>query len=149
MTFENEEGVTRALKYDEVIEAQPVQYGKYKTWLGDEVIEIQPASEPSDIIWENRQYTPSQRLCKALIVILILAILLFLSFIVIFALSMYSYDLLNKYPYVECDGIVGDKSSDTMQSQAYLEFSINSQLEADGNSVSYAGYLQCFCDEQQ
>ena len=29
-----------------------------KYWLGDHTIEIQEASEPSDIIWENRQYTP-------------------------------------------------------------------------------------------
>ena len=103
MTFENEEGITRALKYDEVIAAEPDKYGKYRTWLGDEVIEIQGASEPSDIIWENRQFTPRQRLCKSLIVILILALLLFGSFIIIFMLSMYSYDLLNKYPYVDCE----------------------------------------------
>ena len=58
MTFENEEGVTRALKYDEAIQAEPDKFGWLENWLGDEVIEIQPASEPSDIIWENRQYTP-------------------------------------------------------------------------------------------
>ena len=58
MTFENEEGVTRALKYHEAIEADPANLGKYQFWLKDEEIEIQPASEPSDIIWENRQFTP-------------------------------------------------------------------------------------------
>ena len=42
---------------------------------------------------------------------------------------MYSYDLLNKYPVVVCEDLVGDKGPDQLQSQAYLEFSINSQLE--------------------
>ena len=35
-----------------------------------------------------------------------------------------------------------------MQSQAYLEFQLNSKLEAAGNKVAYAGYVQCFCDDQ-
>ena len=35
-----------------------------------------------------------------------------------------------------------------MQSSAYLEFAINSNLEAAGQSVSYAGYVQCFCDAE-
>ena len=61
--------------------------------------------------------------------ILILALLLLGSFVIIFALSMYSYDLLNKYPVVVCEDLVGDKGPDQLQSQAYLEFSINSQLE--------------------
>jgi len=57
MTFENEEGVNRALGYDEAIEAD-VNLRPLKTWLGNHEIEIQPASEPSDIIWENRHFTP-------------------------------------------------------------------------------------------
>jgi hypothetical protein len=58
LTFENEEGIARALKYDEAVEADP-GLADCKHWLGDEVIEIQPASEPSDIIWENRAFTPT------------------------------------------------------------------------------------------
>jgi hypothetical protein len=45
MTFESEEGIQRALHLDD------------KNWLGDQEIEIQKASEPSDIIWENRHFT--------------------------------------------------------------------------------------------
>ena len=55
ITFENEEGITPALKYDELVESIP-ELEKYQTWLGDKKIEIQPASEPSDIIWENRNW---------------------------------------------------------------------------------------------
>lgn len=39
LTFENEEGIARALKYDEAVEADP-ELADCKHWLGDEVIEI-------------------------------------------------------------------------------------------------------------
>jgi hypothetical protein len=115
MTFENEEGITRALKYHEAVESDPVNLGFCRTWLGDETIEIQQLHEPSDIIWENRQYTPNQRLCKASIVVLIIGILLFGSFIVIFSLSMTSYNMLNKYAYPDCDKLTEGKTDETIQ----------------------------------
>jgi len=57
MTFENEEGINRALKYHETVEAD-VDLHELKHWIGDHEIEIQAASEPTDIIWENRDITP-------------------------------------------------------------------------------------------
>ena len=57
MSFESEEGYERAKELDTAIENDPnLEHLKY--WLGNHTIEIQEASEPSDIIWENRQYTP-------------------------------------------------------------------------------------------
>ena len=40
MTFETEEGVNRALKYDEAIEGEPDKLGHLEKWLGEHVIEI-------------------------------------------------------------------------------------------------------------
>jgi len=53
-TFETEEGYERALNYNKTIKME--DFVRYKTILGEE-IEIDPASEPSDIIWENRNFT--------------------------------------------------------------------------------------------
>ena len=39
MTFENEEGVTRALKFDEAVDADD-SLSHLKTWLDDHEIEI-------------------------------------------------------------------------------------------------------------
>jgi len=58
MTFETEEGVNRALGYKEAVEADPVKFESISKWIGVHDIEIQEASEPSDIIWENRHFTP-------------------------------------------------------------------------------------------
>ena len=61
MTFETEEGIQRALHFDEACQAEDAsaQLKGSRTWLGDQFIEIQEASEPSDIIWENRHFTPT------------------------------------------------------------------------------------------
>ena len=57
MTFETEEGVNRALSYAEEVE-QNEEFKDMKYWIDTHEIEIQEASEPSDIIWENRHFTP-------------------------------------------------------------------------------------------
>lgn len=127
MTFEREEGITRALRLDELVEADPAK-ADLLVWLGDKNIEIQAASEPSDIIWENRHFTNTQRLMKSILVWLVLAILLFLSFIVIFILSTISNTMLTKYPIVDCaaiDAVAGEN----LQAQAYIEYSVNYELE--------------------
>ena len=56
MTFENEEGVNRCLHSAEAIDHDE-NLKDLKIWLGKFEIEIQPASEPTDIIWENRHFS--------------------------------------------------------------------------------------------
>lgn len=71
MTFESEEGYQRAKRYNEYIDPQSVElikhdkeirgeeysnefdYTHYEKILGEK-IELEEASEPTDIIWENR-----------------------------------------------------------------------------------------------
>lgn len=84
MTFETEEGVNRALKYDLAVEAEPDRLGHLEKWFDEHVIEIQPASEPSDIIWENRHFTDGDRRKKACTVWTILIIMLLCSFVLIY-----------------------------------------------------------------
>lgn len=101
MTFENEEGVNRAMNFNEAIEAD-ANLQHLGRWLGDFKIEVQKASEPSDIIWENRHFTNGQRLKKKLIVILLMTLLLLSSFCLIFACASYSLKLIRVYPDVTC-----------------------------------------------
>ena len=81
MTFETEEGVNRALSYAEAIE-ESEDLKDLKYWIGTHELEIQGASEPSDIIWENRHFTPWERSKKAIIVWVILILCLLASFVV-------------------------------------------------------------------
>ena len=57
--------------------------------------------------------------------------------------------MLNKFAYTDC-AVLGDGlSAEQQQSAAYLEWTVNTALEAKDQTVTYAGYVQCFCDEQQ
>ena len=57
MTFENEEGVHRALNYNQAIIDDP-RLNELRFWLNEFELDIEQAPEPTDIIWENRHVTP-------------------------------------------------------------------------------------------
>ena len=101
MTFENEEGYQRAINYNDITstDTRPIVRGLAK-WLGDQEIEVQPASEPSDIIWENRHFTPAQRLTKTIFAWTIIGVLLFGSFCAIFVAKDQQVKVVKKYPPV-------------------------------------------------
>lgn len=88
-TFENEEGYNRACQYHETVDNDD-KYEKYRTLFGID-FELQEASEPTDIIWENRQYTPQERTKRMAVTITVVLISLFISFIIVTALSDYAY----------------------------------------------------------
>jgi len=54
----SEEGYNRACLYNETIEMD--DFVKFKYFLGAE-IEVEEAVEPSDIIWENRNFSETLR----------------------------------------------------------------------------------------
>ena len=56
MTFQNEEGAERTKQYNELI-ADDKELEDIQLWLGKR-LEFKRASEPSDIIWENRRFSP-------------------------------------------------------------------------------------------
>ena len=86
MTFECEEGVNRALRFDQLVESDSgLQH--LTSWLGKFTIDIQKASEPTDIIWENRQHSESTRFCRSIVVYISLIFLLACSFLLILICS--------------------------------------------------------------
>ena len=100
VTFETEEGFHRALNYNHVIDTI-AEYEPYTELLGQKVV-IKDASEPSDIIWENRSFTQLERQMKKLTVMTIILFLLFISFLFIYLLQKLSLDIMNKYPHANC-----------------------------------------------
>jgi len=65
--------------------------------LGEE-IEISEAAEPTDIIWENREYSPRERSLRSCASWTVILIMLFCSFIVIFAASVYGNKAADMFP---------------------------------------------------
>ena len=70
------------------------------------------------------------------------------SFVVMFIFSAIAARLLNRYPHVDCTSLVGHDDPTIMEHEAIFEYRSNSALEEKGLDVSYAGYVQCFCDER-
>lgn len=85
MTFEYEEGKNRASNYNDVA-ASFHEFHHYKTLLG-EPIHIVEAPEPSDIIWENRYFSNTERIIRGKIVFAIMCLVLSISFIIIYIAS--------------------------------------------------------------
>jgi len=82
ISLESEEGKCRADIYNDTV-LEPDYIDRYRTFLGSE-IDVQGASEPTDIIWENRHFTAFQRLVRTFIVALVLLGVLCCSFTLIY-----------------------------------------------------------------
>jgi len=96
VTFESEEGYNRAVMYNQMI-SELEEFSHFKTFLYQE-IEVKPASEPSDILWENRYLTPFSRFWRKVLVYFIIICMLFVSFQFIYNFQMISIAKKGRYP---------------------------------------------------
>lgn len=129
----------------------PAFYGRL---LGHDLI-IQPASEPTDIIWENRFIKPKWRRNCKIMVYLIIVIMLAFSGAIIYFCSSTSTSLKLRYPRTDCKAntaqYIGDKALFTpedWQVHAFKEFEINEALKKKRMATQYTATMQCFCRHQ-
>lgn len=102
VTFEEEDSKILALKNS----SEALLLGKR--------INFTNASEPTDIIWENRHYTRMDYIKRQTFAFVVIAILLFGSFIVVYIVASYSSKVANTYPPVNCDLIESDYGYDQL-----------------------------------
>ena len=88
-----------------------------------------------------------ERYSKALTAWMIILLLLGVSFILIFLCSQYSVKMLLTYPVVNCENLTELQSASELQQSASIEWVQNQALAREGQDVSYAGNVQCFCME--
>jgi len=71
-----------------------------------EMIEIEESAEPTDIIWENREYSPLSRLHKTIVAWTVIIAMLAVSFICIFEASVYGNHAADMFPQnVDCTAV--------------------------------------------
>lgn len=129
ITFDEEDGKIVALK------------NNTQQQLLGQTIQFEEASEPTDIIWENRHFTKCDYIKRQSIAFVIIAILLFGSFIVVFIVASYSSTIANRYPpTVDCTAIDSDYG-DQLSQYAFDDYKFT---EANPDKKS-SGTLQCFC----
>jgi len=68
-------------------------------------IKFMKASEPTDIIWENRIYTRWDYFFRQLVAFVIIGILLFGSFCMIYYVARMSAGIAREFPKVDCEAI--------------------------------------------
>lgn len=93
ITFEEEDATIIALnnKSARQVLGQPMKF--------------KAASEPTDIIWENRIYTRADYFFRQLVAFTIIGILLFASFAVIYKVARMSAEISREFPKVDCEAI--------------------------------------------
>jgi hypothetical protein len=161
VTFESEEGNNRAIAYTHD-KHNPLSVPQMD-FLGEQ-IEIQDASEPTDIIWENRQYEEWGRNIKRVVVWTIIFIALGISAAIIYKFTLISNQAKFMFPPANCDKsyddwvIRADKYNTNNPSNqktleelwvkpALNEYRINNPLVEAGKPTHYKDLLQCFCKE--
>jgi len=95
ITFERREGIERALKY------KPANQRKSReprgTYLEEPVV-MTAATEPTNIIWENRQFTRKERAKQTLISVTFIILLLLISFTIITVFKLKAMRVQQEYP---------------------------------------------------
>lgn len=144
MTLETEEGKCRADLYNETVLME--DYAHYRTFLGSE-IDVMGASEPTDIIWENRHFTAGARFTRTLIVSFVVFLMLCVSFTLIYTAQKTSLAMKQKYPKQNCNEINEEYKGrrNAWMRDSVNEFLINNAIEEKGNVALYTGPMQCFC----
>ena len=154
VTWDSEEALRRAENYCDWCAEEAGEKEVTEKFLGNN-LELQNASEPSDIIWENRQFTPRQRNAKRVAVLLLIFTLLTLSGAIIFKCTKTSLALKGKYPVVSCSMIAKlyktteFKTNSDWQTAAIKEYGINKNYENQNKTTHYTGSMQCFCEAQK
>ena len=117
--------------------------------LCGEKIEIVGASEPTDIIWENRYFTPAARNKKRCISSIIILMMLMVSGAIIYAFSSTATHLKFRYPVTTCKTPTSDYKNipdpRMWEKDAFKEYLMNEELKAMGVETMYTEILACFC----
>lgn len=106
---------------------------------------MKDASEPTDIIWENRHFTDEEREENKFKIVWIILAMLLISTFIIFALKAIGMSITSKYPMVDCGLQQKQVGDDIFQSMAYKEYELYYE---DDEEVKMTGALPCFCQQQ-
>lgn len=109
ITFEEEDGKILALKT------------QTSTQLLSAPMKFKNASEPTDIIWENRHFTRTDYFKRQAFAFCVIFILLIGSFIVVYITANFSSKVANTYPQVDCDAIESDYGA-SLENYAYYDW---------------------------
>ena len=133
ITFEKEQGYAIGSAYD----------SKDPVFLG-QPIKICEATEPTDIIWENRHFTDEQRKSNLFKVLISATLYLLVALVIITLLKLLGMIVTSKYVTTNCS-LIKEQFGDKLQAYAYYEYKNFYDQDVD---TRMTGVLQCFCQRE-
>lgn len=147
ITFEEEDGINRALDYEPRRGYLGKMWKSEETILGEQTLAFVDACEPTNIIWENRQIEGHERWKRLTIASTIIVILILVSFSVIFFSKQYSIKVTSKYPTVACAPIKSTYGSQ-YEFWAVEEWKGFYEAATPSEQREFTGVLPCFCQDK-
>lgn len=137
LTFENEAGyeVARKFSEDQNDDAQLLECK----------INIKEATEPTDIIWENRHYTEKQLRSNMYRVILNATMYLCGALLIITVMKGGLMMLTAKYPKANC-ALIAKQFGPKLEEFAFYEYT---GFYDKTKNTKMTGVLQCFCEQDK
>lgn len=148
VTFTEQEAYERCENYLFKYKLTDGSYNTDYTELNfmDEATQIEAAPEPSNVIWENLEVTPYQRVTRKSGAVLVMVAFLFITFIIYSALKSSAGANQLKYPTrTDCGALDGpftgaDGKVKVDEFKAYAQFDREATAAGRG-----AGFYMCYC----
>ena len=125
------------------------QMEKGKITLAGKRSKVQEAPEPTNVIWENRDFQKEARVLKLLLVIVAVCVVLFLTFMVTVYAKNTTNELVGKYDdSLNCNelkNMYDAKTESSLAADEWVDFYKNGG-EEQGRQI--APVLSCFCTAQ-
>lgn len=102
------------------------------------------ATEPTNIIWENRQVTKAESFKRLIVVFALIVLMILVSFSLIFLCMSYSVKANQRYPAVDCS-VVKNSYGNSLEKYAVEEHK-DFYVPPGQASKPLTGTLQCFCE---
>ena len=106
-------------------------------------MKFKKASEPTDIIWENRIYTDFDYIKRQSVAWSIIGALLFASFAIIYYVARSSTEIAREFPSVNCERI-NEVYADQIQRYAVQDYDFIEKY----SGLPSSGALKCFCEAE-
>jgi len=101
ITFEEEDGSIIAQEFEPEFTFSGSKLPAKKKFLGDDLFFVE-ATEPTNVIWENRHWTTTDLAKRSFVAFAVIAGLLGLSLLIIYYCEMYYIEVQSKYEDVDC-----------------------------------------------
>jgi hypothetical protein len=120
ITFEEEDAYLLASDYEPQYSFTGKRLSAMAQLMGDDLF-FKQATEPTNILWENRHLTHKDRLKRSGWVFAIIVLMIIVSFSLIFFCKSYSVKVSQTYPAVDCS-VIDSAYGASLEKYAILEY---------------------------